>query len=146
MPRYCEHCTLAGFVTDGCWKSNPDSLAYAVVRDGAFLHTHTGPHAEQKALEQAHNLAHQSTRKITIETYFYDSAGRWYNHVDRDRRILPTGEVIEEGPDYTGKKAINLIKSRHRRRIHRIVSPHGMCEKAGRCVEHEIDSTVEACR
>lgn len=41
---------------------------------------------------------------------------------------------------------VDTVEDRKKRSIHRIVSPHGFCEKAGRCIEHERDSEIEACR
>lgn len=38
------------------------------------------------------------------------------------------------------------IAKKKRHRIREIVSPHGLCARAGRCVEHEANVDVEACR
>lgn len=37
---------------------------------------------------------------------------------------------------------------RYRRRwlSHLITEPHGTCDRVGRCIEHEVDPSVEACR
>lgn len=60
---------------------------------------------------------------------------------------------IEPDDDYEQPAFVNLddwieeeeiTEARQRRRIHRIVSPHGMCRQY--CVEHERDPDVEACR
>lgn len=34
---------------------------------------------------------------------------------------------------------------KRRETVGRVVSPHGMCARAGKCVEHEIDPSIESC-
>lgn len=40
---------------------------------------------------------------------------------------------------------VEQMQKNYRRRV-APARPHGLCERAGRCIEHERDSRVEACR
>lgn len=45
----------------------------------------------------------------------------------------------------SARESLLEMEDRENVRIRRMVMPHGMCEKAGYCVEHERDESVEAC-
>lgn len=57
---------------------------------------------------------------------------------------ISAGREESAWKDAAKKKLIEIVNRRKRHRYMQ-VSPHGFCEKAGYCVEHEIDSSIEAC-
>lgn len=147
MPRYCEHCMPGGFITAECWRANPDNLSYVVVRNGAGIHHHTGPHAEAKALEQARQLARshleypslrEPPARVRVETHFYDREGGpdrrgRYVHVGKDRQVTAGGDVVADAADHTPRGFITKIT---RFRVKRqATEPHARCATRDRCVE-----------
>lgn len=147
MPRYCDSCTSAGYVTADCWRSNPDNLEYVVVRNGAGQYHHTGPHAEATALEQAHQIATAHLRyralkeppvRVRVEACFYDREGGRdrrgaYVHVGRDRHVTADGAVVEDRADHTPRGLVTKV-TRHRV-ARNATSPHARCAESDRCVE-----------
>lgn len=63
--------------------------------------------------------------------------------VDRYTQISKCGDCGDTGILFNGAHC-GCGKSGKMRRIHRIVSPHGMCDDY--CIEHELDPEVEPCR